>query len=284
MAKKYVLMGFYMVLNVGFIAVILNLLFEAEPLLGITAGVVLYAASIALAFSPVGEFIVRIKEGARKNKEVIDEVQPILNELLEEANRVYGSVPNNIEIRVKDGFEVNASAIGLRTICVTPSILNLSEREIKAVLSHELGHIINKDTYPVMLVSTGNIVVVTIVTVIRLVINLLQLVFSIVCLFVGGSDSALASATNALANMLINVFVTGFTFLWTKLGMLLVVGSTISKEYEADKVATELGYGYELRSILQEVLDSGYVEKRSIFAFAHPDIKKRIAKIDEMMA
>ena len=279
MKKKGILLVIYVALNLVVIGIAIHIMFSATPMESIGLGVVLYAVSIGMAFSPVGEFIVRVKERARKDDTVLEVVDPLFKEVYSEAKKEYVSVPEGVKVLVNKGELPNACAIGRKTICVTNTITDLSDNEIKAVLSHELGHLINKDTYPIIFATTGNIVVIAIATIIKLVITFVQLLASIVCQFAGGTDGVLYSMVNAFLNLLINVFIDGILITWTKIGQLFVIGSTNKKELEADQVAVKIGYGKELCDVLRRYQPLAGREKKKAFDFTHTNLDERISRI-----
>ena len=51
---------------------------------------------------------------------------------------------------------------------------------------------------------------------------------------------------NTIYHLMMTVVVIGFTWIWTRIGVLLVMKSSRANEYEADEFSFRLGYGNEL--------------------------------------
>lgn len=274
----------YLGLNIFLIGMIVTILFGIPFWQGFFEGIVLYVISISIALSPIGELVLRLQTGCRKikNERQKERLMPLFQEVYERARKKDPTIPNGIRLFINHDESMNAFATGRKTICVTEGLLSLSDEQIKATLSHEFGHLAHKDTDLILVVSVGNLIITTIVTVVRLVINLMQLFFGIVCIFVGGSEGAIASVLNVIYNILINVFVDFVMWIWTKIGILMVMKSSRANEYLADRFAFNLGYGDELCLLLAQI--SG-PEPKGLFkslVSSHPKTQKRIEKLQEM--
>lgn len=279
----------YLILNVFVIITIVNILLSElfiEIMLwqAAVAGVVLYAISISIALSPIGEWILRLQTGCRKIKrqEHLNRIEPLFKEVYEKAKQIDSTIPNNIKLYINDDKAPNAFATGRKTICITESLLNLSEGQIKATLGHEFGHLAHKDTDLILIVSVGNLIITTIVTIIRLIINFIHLIVGISCAIVEGSDGLIASLANSVCSLLINIFVVAVMWLWTKIGILLVMKSSRENEYEADAFSFNLGYGNELCALLDFIGNSGAKGLFANLASSHPNKDARIAKLQGM--
>ena len=89
----------------------------------------------------------------------------------------------------------------------------------------------------------------------------------------------------AIAMGIINLFM----FIWTQLGILLVMKTSRNAEFKADRFAYDLGYGEGLLSAFYSFLEiEDYIEKPGLFdrldvfaalSSSHPKTKKRIDKL-----
>ncbi|MCR5322058.1 MAG: M48 family metalloprotease [Lachnospiraceae bacterium] len=279
----------YLVLNIFVIAGIISLVLGGGTMpfwQALLIGIVLYAISLLIALSPFGEWILRMQTGCKKIKRVeqIEFIEPIFREVYDRAKQLDPTIPDDVQIYLNDDEEPNAFATGRKTVCMTKGMLNMPVEQIKATLAHEFGHLAHKDTDLILVVSVGNLIVTTFILGIRLIIDLFHIVFSIFTLFLGGAEGAIAALINAAYHGLITLIVAGLTWIWTKIGTLLVMKASRSNEYEADEFALNLGYGNELCAIL-DTIDEGHA--KGLFAnlvSTHPDKDDRIARLQQLGA
>ena len=247
----------------------------------LVVGVVVYFGSLALALSPVGEFVLRIQAGCSKleRPEQINRIEPLFNEVYEKAKLNNPGIPNDVKLYIKHEDSVNAFATGRKTICIMEGLLDCEDEIIKATLSHEFGHLAHKDTDLILLVSVGNLIVTVVLVIVRLFIALFHFIFGLGALFAGGKDGLVVSIGNLVASILTTIFITAFEWFWTKIGILLVMKSSRENEYAADEFALELGYG----NALCELLDSlDPMPEKGLFAnlaSSHPNKNKRIERL-----
>lgn len=274
----------YLVLNVFVIGTIVNILFGGNFVICLLEGIVLYSISLLVALSPFGEMILRFQTGCKKMKisEQINYIEPIFREVYDKARRLNPSIQEDVQLFISSDEEPNAFATGRKTICITEGLLKMPVDQIKATLGHEFGHLAHKDTDLILVVSVGNLIVSAFIVGIRLFIEALHILFGICTLFVGGSEGAIASLVNSIYHALISVIVIGLTWVWTKLGVLLVMKSSRSNEFEADEFSFNLGYGNGLCVLLNSV---GSSHEKGLFAnlaSSHPDKNARISKLQEL--
>lgn len=276
----------YLVLNVLVIGVIVQLLFNNPFWQALLIGIVLYAISMTVALSPLGEWILRLQTGCKKIKRVeqIDRIELLFRGVYDKAKKLDPTIPNDVSLFISDDDSPNAFATGRKTVCITEGLLHMPEDQIKATLAHEFGHLAHKDTDLILVVSVGNLIVTAVLTAIRLFISFLQLLFGITYMFIGGKEGALASITAALTGMLINLFVFGFMWIWTKIGILLVMKSSRGNEFEADEFSFNLGYGNDLCILLDSISGSNAKGLFANLASSHPDKHDRIAKLQGLGA
>lgn len=280
----------YLVLNVFVSAIFIGLLEDMfDPQIEsystyLIHGLIAYMISLLIALSPIGEFIMRIQTGCESidDENTLNYIQPIFEEVYKEAREKNPEIPENVQLSMNNEMEANAFATGRKTLCITKGMLAMPKNYIKAALSHEFGHLAHKDTDLVMLVSVGNLVISAVTLILRAIIGFVQLIFGIAGLFMGGSDGALTQITSAIGKWIFTFVIAGFTRLWTKIGVMLVMRSSRNNEYVADEFAFELGYGDDLCSLLENVDTS---ESKGLFASlmsAHPPKEKRIEKLQQL--
>lgn len=280
----------YLVLNIFVIAGIIQFLFGMEGTMpfwqALLIGVVLYAISLVIALSPIGEWILRMQTGCRKIKRVeqINFIEPIFREVYDKAKKLDPSIPDDVRLYMNSDEDANAFATGRKTICITEGMLHMPEAQIKATLGHEFGHLAHKDTDLILVVSVGNLIVTAFILGIRIVIDLFHLIFGIATAFIGGPEGVFAAIMNALYRAMITAIVAGLTWVWTKIGTLLVMKASRSNEYEADEFSFNLGYGNDLCILLDSISGSGAKGLFANLASSHPDKDDRIAKLQELGA
>lgn len=117
-----------------------------------------YAVAMLVALSPIGEWFIRLTNHTRQletNRE-IDYLVPIFEEVYDEAKEQYPYLPK-ITVYTIDSLVVNACAMGRHTVAVTRGAMEtFSEDELKAVIAHEIGHILYGHTTALLLNIIGN--------------------------------------------------------------------------------------------------------------------------------
>ena len=279
----------YLVLNIFVITGIVSLIFGGGTLpfwQCLLIAIVLYSFSLLIALSPIGEWILRLQTGCRKIKRVeqINFIEPIFREVYEKAKKLDPSIPDDVQLYMNSDEEANAFATGRKTICITEGMLHMPEAQIKATLGHEFGHLAHKDTDLILIVSVGNLIVTAFILGIRLAIDLCHLIMAIVTAFIGGPEGVMAAIMNAIYHAMITAIVAGLTWVWTKIGVLLVMKASRANEYEADEFSFNLGYGNELCMLLDSFGGSSAKGLFANLASSHPDKDDRIAKLQELGA
>ncbi len=279
----------YLVLNIFVIAGIVSFVFGGGSMpfwQALLFGIVLYAISLLIALSPIGEWILRLQTGCRKIKRVeqINFIEPIFREVYEKAKQLDPSVPDDVQLFMNSDEDANAFATGRKTICITAGMLHMPEAQIKATLGHEFGHLAHKDTDLILVVSVGNLIVSAFILGIKLFIDIFHFILGIGTIFIGGSEGVLAAVFNAIYHAMITAIVAGLTWVWTKIGVLLVMKASRSNEFEADEFSFNLGYGNELCMLLDSISGSTAKGLFANLASSHPDKDDRIAKLQELGA
>ena len=266
----------------------------SEALVAIIRGVIVYAISVALALSPIGEAIFRSMNGCREivDSSILNRLTPLFNEIYEKAKLKDPNLSQNIKLYMVDQPYPNAFALGRNTVCVTNGLLHLDDAEIKGIFAHEFAHLSNKDTDIALFIYVGNLLASLMFLILRVVL------FIISFLMISFSESnstyetydaygrrqrkkggALKGFALAAGLDMIYVAIIG---LYTKLGIILVSHSSRNHEFAADKFAYNLGYGRELRDALVEL--QGEAEKPTGFVAnlmaTHPKTALRIEKLN----
>lgn len=288
MKKSKIPVIIYLILNLLIIScVVFNLLFRVVNALNIILAIllsfVLYFISIVIALSPIGEWIMRRQLGCKKIEDIrlLEYIEPIFNEVYEKARKLDPSIPANVKLYVNDSEEPNAFATGRKTVCITKGLINMPSDQIKATFGHEFGHLAHKDTDLILIVTVGNMIITTIVTIIRVIFAILYVIFNIFC-FIFRKDGLLVDILGWLTYLFVTVIINGFMYIWTKVGVLLVMKTSRSEELEADKFSFELGYGQELCRLLEVIGDP---KEKNFFASlesSHPDKEQRMEHLRQL--
>lgn len=289
MRKSNIPVFIYLVLNIFVIALILSLVIDNGNVpfwKALLIGIVLYFVSLLIALSPVGEWILRLQTGCKKiqNDEQRNFIEPIFREVYDKARAQDPSISDKVKIYMNHDEAPNAFATGRKTICVTEGMLNMPVEQIKATLGHEFGHLAHKDTDLILVVAVGNLIVSAFILLFRLAIDLVHLLFVFSSVFVGGSEGAFGALISTVYHLAMTAVVVGLTWIWTKIGVLLVMKSSRANEYEADEFSFRLGYGNELCALLNSFSGTNANGLFANLVSSHPDKDDRIARLQELGA
>ena len=245
MRKSNIPVFIYLVLNIFVIALILSLVIDNGNIpfwKALLIGIVLYFVSLLIALSPVGEWILRLQTGCKKiqNDEQRNFIEPIFREVYDKARAQDPSISDKVKIYMNHDEAPNAFATGRKTICVTEGMLYMPVEQIKATLGHEFGHLAHKDTDLILVVAVGNLIVSAFILLFRLAIDLVHLLFVFSSVFVGGSEGVFGALISTVYHLAMTAAVVGLTWIWTKIGVLLVMKSSRANEYEADEFSFRL--------------------------------------------
>jgi len=239
---------------------------------------VIYTISILLAISPLGEKLLRLFERARKietsrEKELLI---PLFDEVYEKAKKDNPDL-GKIDLFIIDKLAVNACAIGKHTIAVTKGAIEFfTEDELKAIIAHEIAHIINFDTVARLFLTIGN----GFFTIILLTLK--------VCRYVIEWFQYILEASKPLKAV---VSVVGFIMEGILTVIMLLIQMAVSvnsrkNELRADKFVHDLGYGEEMIDALYLLEkfnlgdDSTNIQK---MIADHPRISLRIEKLETLI-
>jgi len=195
-----------------------------------------------------------------------------------------GVDPLPFTLWIEDSDEVNASATGGHIVAMTPRALSMPPASAEALLAHELGHHLKGHASVALLTSwyalpgraAIRVIRAVLATITRVGIGLLSggFLVGIAFVFVAGFI-AIAVAPYAIPILAMPY---------------LQAASQRFEELQADDVALRLGYGGELRTILDQDLESGVGARQqheniqSRLLATHPSVSRRIARLDKRMA
>jgi len=241
---------------------------------------IIYASSITLALSPVGEVLLGFSEGCRlpRTSEEKNYLLPIFEEVYQNAKQVNPSLNKNITLYIMDALYVNAFAIGRKTIAVTRgAIETFTAEELKGILAHELGHMTYGHTKALLLTYIGNIFFCIIVFVLRII------------RFIAEFLTDIAARTNVVglvlrfitffSKILFNIYV----FLFVNAGQILLSANSRTNELQADKFAHMVGYGQQLIEalyVIQKISINAQMTFADRLKASHPHTAYRIEQLE----
>ena len=258
--------------------ILASILLGGRPASFILAAV-FYVISLAVMFSPLGEKILRALEHVRKleTKREKEYLQPIFDEVLEQAKHHDWGEVGDIKLCIVEQMAVEALAIGKHTVAVTKgAVETFSEDELKALIAHEIGHILHGDTTARLYTIVGNGLFTVFVLITRAFIFLVDLLQSMF------SRSGFVKVIVICTRFTFNLIILAISFL---LQIALAVNSR-ENEYRADHYAYMLGYGEEMVEalyLLEKINlgdNSGPIQK---MLAEHPRVTSRIERLETQM-
>lgn len=285
--RKNIFSVIYLLINVAIIFTIFNYVIGNWPK-ALLYAIVLYSIAICIALSPVGEWILRLLNGCKKIKDpmLLNRLEPLFMEVKERSKTKHSDflIDDNINLYIKEDEEVNAFAVGRKTVCVTTGLLSLTDEEIKGVLGHEFGHLATHDSDLLLVIVVGNLIVTAIVSVIKFIITITRIMMAILGSLIGGSEGAIVGIINAIAGLLTFIAVDGVMFVWTHLGVLLTMKTSREAEYQADAFSADLGYMDGLLTFFSRYDENSKGTDHGVDIFAalsssHPTMRQRIEKL-----
>lgn len=257
-------------LNAAFVM----LLFSSGGMDALVMTLFVYIASIFLAFSPLGEWLLCFFVGGKKmvRADMQARITPLLDTVVMRARKKTPEFTRDINLKIIYSPDPAAYAIGRQTICVTEGLFMLPKKQVLGILSHEVAHLAKGHNDIQMLIGGGNFVITILILMIK-AFSILVATISIV------KAIRQRSLMTTIAGVLFAIVI----WLWTKFCMLFLRWSLRANEYEAGAYAVNLGYGYELAEWLDSKAMGAPKDPflKAMF-FAHPNPHKRIAKIQAM--
>jgi len=243
----------------------------------ILAGV-LYVVSLLIVFSSLGEKLLRALERVRKieTKQEKELLLPLFQEVYTQAKQRNPEL-GQIELCVIDKIAVNACAIGKHTIAVSKgAIETFSGDELKALIAHEIAHILYGDTIAKIYAIVGNGLYAFFVLILRTFMTVVDFVQALYKR--SGSERLFVIVVRLILDLLI------FALMW--LMQAVVAINSRKNEFRADKYAFELGYGEKLLAslyLLEKITlgDNSATIQRMIAS--HPRTTARIEQLETLL-
>ncbi|MCL2670726.1 MAG: M48 family metalloprotease [Clostridiales bacterium] len=163
--------------------------------------------------------------------------------------------------------DINAFAVGKRTVCLTKGALSfMDDEEIKGLIAHELGHLSKRHSMALQLITVGSFPFTLIVRFIHLLLDPLD----------RNENTFYYGLLKTLKKVLL--------FPLRLLEYLMMYNSRIN-EYGADEYAFTLGYGEGLLSALYKLSDMSGNDNESLLSIlsnSHPHLYKRIERLESL--
>lgn len=237
---------------------------------------IIYAISLIIALSPLGEKILRLLNRVRPletNREK-EYLQPLFDEVYDRVKEQYNNLMK-IEVCVIDNMTVNAMALGRNTVAVTKGAMQtFTEEELKAVIAHELAHLVHGDTMAYIYAIIGN----GIFSVFVLLARLCLLFFEYLKSNLTGKHSIFS------AFMLLFKLYFEFCIWFMSFGFQVILSVNSRKtEFRADKFSYLLGYDSDMIEALYLLEKISLGDNSSIIqkmTASHPRITLRIKRLE----
>lgn len=239
---------------------------------------IVYAVSLLIGFSPLGEKLLRLLNRVRPletNRET-EYLQPLFEEVYAHAKEKHKRL-RTIEIGIIDNMTVNAMALGRKTIAVTKGAMQtFTEEELKAVMAHEVAHLIHGDTMATMYAIIGNGILSVFVLVARLFLLLLDWVQNAL----NGKRSFLA-----VFMFLLRLYFE-FSIWMLNFGLQVILSVNSRKnELQADLFSYAIGYDTDMIEALYLLEKISLGDNSSLIQkmiASHPRITLRIKHLEEL--
>lgn len=237
-----------------------------------------YSVSLIIGFSQLGEKLLRLLNRVRplEAKRETEYLQPLFDEVYERAKKKYKRL-RKIEICVIDNMTVNAMALGRRTIAVTKGAMQtFTEDELKAVIGHEIAHLIHGDTMATMYAVIGNGIFSVFVLLARFFLLLLD--------WIQSAFTGKRSIFSALMLIIRLFFEFSIWILNFELQVILSVNSR-KNEFKADLFSYSIGYDTDMIEALYLLEKISLGDNSSIIQkmiASHPRITLRINHLEQL--
>lgn len=238
-----------------------------------------YIISLLIVFSPLGEKILRLLNRVRplETKQETEYLQPLFDEVYIRVKELYSYKLPDIKICIIDNMTVNAMALGRHTIAVTKGAMKtFTEDELKAVIAHEIAHIVYGNTTASLYVLIGNGIFSVFVLFFRL------------CLFVLDWLKSAFVKKRGLISFFLSFFQFCFelSILVINFGFQLILSANQRKnEFGADKFSYSIGYDSDMIEALYLLEKISLGDNSSIIqkmTASHPRITLRIKMLEEL--
>ncbi len=211
-----------------------------------------------------------------------DYLLPIFEEVYAEALNTTPSLSKDINIYITESMAVNAFALGSRTIAVTRGALHtFSPDELKGILGHEFGHMVNGDTKALLIKLVGNGFFTLIIFILRLVISILQIISNVL------SSKNIVIVAIAFVLFITRIVIDLSIFLFIFTGDIIIALNSRHSEYLADEYSYLIGYGEDLKNslyIISKLEMSSKLTLTERLKASHPFTSARIERLEQMEA
>ena len=247
-------------------------------LYGLAAILAVYALTVAVSLSPVGEWVLSVFAGAGeiKRRDIKLKLVPLLEAVYNNAKEKSPDMVDSIHLKLIPGEEIGAYAIGRRTICVTEGVVNLPDEMIMGIFAHEIGHIANRHSEIQLLIGGANIFISVFILIIKAAAWMITGIFGVVALRTRRLGAGcLIGLIGSISTLLV--------FLWVRFCRLFLMWSSRKNEFVADEYAYSIGFGDQLAFVLDSIVETqtqnGFL--KSLYS-THPDKNERIARLQEL--
>ena len=236
-----------------------------------------YSISLIIGFSSLGEKFLRLLNRVRplETKRETEYLQPLFDEVYARAKEKYKRL-RTIEICIVDNMTVNAMALGRRTIAVTKGAMQtFTEEELKAVIGHEIAHLVHGDTMATIYAITGNGI-----------FSIFVMIASLFLLLLDWLQSAFNGKRGLLAILIFLLKLCFELYIWILNFGLQVILSVNSRknEFKADMFSYSIGYDSDMIEALYLLEKISLGDNSSIIQkmiASHPRITLRIKHLEE---
>jgi heat shock protein HtpX len=241
---------------------------------------IIYVVSIKIALSPFAEKMFRFLYGIRsiETNEEREYLMPIFNEVMSVIP--HGKSKAKIELCIIDKLDVNACAIGYRTVAITKGAMKaFDEEQLKGIIAHEIAHIKTGDTVASMFlfISSGYF-------------YLIVFLFKLIILLMDKATNGIRNISKGktFLNFLFGV-IRGisrmFIFVFSFLVQITLAVESRKIEYRADRTAYQWGFGEHLTSslyLLEKINLGDYRDIKQKLTASHPRTTTRIKQLESM--
>ncbi|MDR2571220.1 MAG: M48 family metalloprotease [Oscillospiraceae bacterium] len=240
---------------------------------------VIYAVSVMIALSRAAEKLLRFFHGIRsiETNEEREYLIPIFHDVIDtiyQDKRKRIKERRRLELCIIDKLQVNACAIGRRTIAVTKGAMQtFDEEQLKGIIAHEIAHIKNGDTIAKMYLLVGSgyfYIAVSLFKLITLCMD--RITQSIKSKSLGGVS---CSIVRTVANIIVAVL-----SLFSQIALAM---KSRKIEFKADETAYDWGLGENLISALYLLEKISLGDDRTVkqkLTASHPRVTARIGRLE----
>ena len=263
-----------------FLAVVFLEMFLQNTATAILYATIAYAVSMGIALSPLGEFILQVLQDAHliQTEHDYNYLMPLFEEVYYQALQQTPSLHKNIKLYISEEKIINAYAMGRKTIILTRgSIETFHREELKGILAHEFGHLVNGDTKALLMSIIGNSIFSLIILVCKIIMGAVTFFVSLVT-----GEGIFPRIIHFIFRLIFDYSVLAFMIV----GNLILSANSRYSEFLADSYAHQIGYGEQLKNslYLMSKLDVGGRQSLKEWLMAsHPHMPARIQKLEEKL-